>query len=116
MGVLGSRVPVGLRVGTLAAGLLESLPSSDVWVVDELTSRKLNRETPAELQQVLAAETLQLSVIDVLTGSVSSIVHRNLADLVTRMPNGRERQVGTNVVDVSTEGKSVGVQQEAQVC
>ena len=114
MGVLGSRVPVGLRVGTLAAGLLESLPLHTFGL--SMTSRKLNRETPAELQQVLAAETLQLSVIDVLTASVSSIVHRNLADLVTWMPNGRERQVGTDVVDVSTEGKSVGVQQEAQVC
>lgn len=87
----------------------------EVDVIDLLSAKAINRESPSDIQRALADEELQLSATDFSAGPISAIRDRNVVDLVTQLPDGRDLSVGPATVHVSNESGLVGEEIHANV-
>jgi hypothetical protein len=86
-----------------------------VWVINDVAFKSINRETSAQVQQALASEALQLSASNITSGSIASIAHRNLVDLITWLPNLRTLDVMQNAGQISDDKGVLGTEYTAQV-
>lgn len=110
-----AQVPNSQTQSSLPHTLAKIMFAHQVSVINLLASKTANRETTADLQQALATEDLQLSVVDSSEGPISAIANHSLTGLVTWLPDNKKLDIVLALTSVSNERGLIGDEAQAQV-